>query len=82
MWISCKNSVVLFGPVKDDRMGTKHVLKLSKEERGLLAEVAKGTRGRRVVAQWKVVRAKALLDCDQGEHGPARPDGQIAAALG
>ena len=63
-------------------MGTKHVLKLSEEERGLLSEVARGTRGRRTVAQWKVVRAKALLDCDQGEHGPSRPDARIAEALG
>ena len=63
-------------------MGAKHVLKLSDEERGLLSEVAKGTRGRQRVAQWKVVRAKALLDCDQGQHGPSRSDGQIAAALG
>ena len=63
-------------------MGTKHVLKLSEEERELLSEVAKGTRGRRTVAQWKVVRAKALLDCDQGEHGPSRSDRRIAEALG
>ena len=34
-------------------MGTKHVLKLSEEEREVLSEVAKGTRGRRTVAQWK-----------------------------
>ena len=63
-------------------MVAKHVLKLSEEERGLLSEVAKGTRGRRKVAQWKVVRAKALLDCDQGEHGPSRPDAEIATAVG
>ena len=60
----------------------KHVLKLSEEERGLLSEVSKGTRGRRVVAQWKVLRAKALLECDQGARGPSRTDGDIAAALG
>ena len=34
------------------------------------------------MAQWKVVRAKALLDCDEGEHGPSRPDAEIAAAVG
>ena len=62
-------------------MGTKHVLKLSREERELLADVAGGTRGRQVVAQWKVVRAKALLDCDQGEHGPGRTDARIAESL-
>lgn len=63
-------------------MGTKHVLKLSADEREVLLDIAKGTRGRRKVAQWKVVRAKALLECDQGEHGPSRPDAEIAAALG
>ncbi len=63
-------------------MVAKHVLKLSEEERGLLSEVAKGTRDRRKVAQWKVVRAKALLDCDEGEHGPSRPDAEIATAVG
>lgn len=63
-------------------MGTKHVLKLSEEEREQLSEVARGTRGRRTVAQWKVVRAKALLDCDQGDHGPSRRDAEIAARLG
>ena len=68
--------------VKEDRLVTKHVLKMSAEERGVLSDVAKGTRGRRTVAQWKAVRANALLECDQGEHGPARSDAEIAAALG
>lgn len=63
-------------------MVTKHVLKLTEEEREQLAEVAKGTRGRRSVAQWKVIRAKALLDCDEGAHGPARKDAEVAASLG
>ena len=61
-------------------MVTKHVLKLSAGEREQLSEVAKGTRGSRVVAQWKVVRAKALLGCDEGEHGPSRSDAEAAVA--
>ena len=63
-------------------MVVKHVLRLSSEERDWLSDLAKGTRGRRTVAQWKVVRAKALLACDEGEHGPSRSDGEVAAALG
>lgn len=63
-------------------MVAKHVLKLSSDEREWLSELAKGTRGRRAVAQWKVVRAKALLGCDQGEHGPSRSDAEVAAAVG
>lgn len=59
----------------------KHVLKLSEDERGGLSEVAKGVRGRRAVAQWKVTRAKALLKCDQGEFGPGWSDARIAEAL-
>lgn len=63
-------------------MATKHVLKLTAEEREALSDVAKGTRGRRVIAQWKVVRAQALLECDEGMHGPSRPDAEIAERLG
>ena len=44
----------VFGSAKDDRMGAKHVLKLSEEERGLLSEVAKGTRGEVVGCVWAV----------------------------
>ena len=62
-------------------MATKYVLKLSEEERETLSLVAKGTRGKQAIAAWKVVRAKALLRCDQGEFGPAWPDERIADAL-
>lgn len=62
-------------------MAVKYVLKLSEEERGSLSGIAKGVRGRRPVAQWKVVRAKALLKCDEGERGPSWPDARIAEAL-
>ena len=68
-------------PIMEDHMATKYVLKLSKEEREDLSLVAKGTRGRQAIAAWKVVRAKALLKCDQGEHGPAWIDQRIAEAL-
>ena len=59
----------------------KYVLKLSEAERGVLSEVAKGVRGRRAVAQWKVTRAKALLKCDEGEFGPCWPNARTAEAL-
>ena len=62
-------------------MAAKYVLKLSEEERGMLSRIAKGTRGKQAIAAWKVVRAKALLKCDQGEFGPAWTDEGIAEAL-
>lgn len=62
-------------------MAVKYVLKLGESERQHLLEVAKGTRGRQAIAQWKVTRAKALLKCDQGQSGPAESDRQIAEAL-
>ena len=62
-------------------MAAKYVLKLCEEERQNLSGIAKGTRGRQAIAQWKITRAKALLKCDQGELGPAWRDRQIADAL-
>jgi len=62
-------------------MATKYVLKLSKEEREDLSRIAKGVCGRRAIAAWKVVRAKTLLKCDEGEFGPAWSDRRIADAL-
>ena len=62
-------------------MATKYVLKLSKEEREELSRIAKGVRGKRAIAAWKVVRAKTLLKCDEGEFGPAWSDQRIADAL-
>lgn len=62
-------------------MAAKYVLKLSEGERENLSEVAKGTRGKLAIAAWRVVRAKALLKCDQGEFGPGWTDWRIAEAL-
>ena len=62
-------------------MSVKHVLKLTEEEREELSRIARGSRGRRVIAGWKVTRARALLKCDQGPWGPAWPDHRIAEAL-
>ena len=59
-------------------MSKKYVLKLSVEEREILANVIAQPRA----PGWKVVRAQALLQCDQGPQGPALPDARIAAALG
>jgi hypothetical protein len=56
----------------------KYVLKLSGEERGELERVVR--RGK--AAAWKVQRAQALLQCDQGEAGPGWADEQVAQAYG
>lgn len=62
-------------------MANKYVLKLTPEERSELEGVARGSRGRRSIAGWKVQRAQVLLKCDQGEQGPGWPDHRIAAAF-
>ena len=59
-------------------MPKKYVLKLTAEERAELDRVVR--KGR--VAGWKVQRAQALLQCDQGPDGPAWADEPIAAAYG
>jgi hypothetical protein len=56
----------------------KYILKLTAEERAELQRVVR--KGR--VAGWKVQRAQALLQCDQGPDGPARIDERIAEAYG
>ena len=48
-------------------MAKKYLLNLTAEERGELQRLVK--KGR--VAAWKVRRAQALLQCDQGPDGPA-----------
>ncbi len=55
----------------------KYVLKLSPDERSALAEVVQQPRAPR----WKMLRARALLKCDQGPGGPAWSDARIAEAL-
>ena len=55
----------------------KYMLKLSSEERSALAKVV----GEPRAARWKVLRARALLKCDQGPSGPAWSDARIAEAL-
>ena len=62
-------------------MAAKFVLKLSDEERENLSRIAKGARGKQAIAAWKVVRAKTLLKCDQGEFGPAWTDQRIAESF-
>lgn len=58
--------------------GKLYVVKITLEERSALESVVK--RGRS--AAWKVQRAQALLQCDQGEHGPGWTDEDVAAAYG
>jgi len=67
--------------LREEEMAHKYVLKLTAEERAELEGIAKGTRGRQAIAAWKVQRARALLKCDQGEHGPGSPDHRVAAAV-
>ena len=55
----------------------KYVLKLSSEERDILAKVITEPRA----PGWKILRARALLKCDQGPQGPAWSDSRIAEAL-
>jgi hypothetical protein len=62
-------------------MAKKYVIKLTEEERVQLKRVAAGKIGRRSIATWKVLRAKVLLKCDQGELGPAWTDERLAAAF-
>jgi len=57
-------------------------IKLTKEERDTLTEIAKGKRGKLKIAAWKVQRANAMLKCDESEEGPAWPDEKTAEAFG
>ncbi len=59
-------------------MAKKYVLELTAEERSELDRLV--SRGR--VAGWKIQRAQALLQCDQGPGGPAWTDQRIAEAFG
>lgn len=59
-------------------MVKKYVLKLTEEERSELEQLVR--KGK--TAGWKVQRAQALLQCDQGPQGPAWNDEQVALAYG
>jgi len=56
----------------------KYVLKLSEEERKTLDELVRKGRA----SGWKLLRAQALLKCDQGSSGPAWPDARISESFG
>jgi len=56
----------------------KYVLKLLDEERKTLSDLVRKGKA----AGWKLLRAQALLKCDQGPGGPAWPDARIAEAFG
>lgn len=57
-------------------------VKLSADEQKELERITRGKRGQLKIAAWKLQRAKAMLLCDEGEHGPAWPDEEIAEAVG
>lgn len=59
-------------------MAKKYVLKLTPEERTELEQLMKKGKA----AGWKVQRAQALLQCDQGPQGPGWTDALVAAAYG
>ena len=59
-------------------MAKKYVLHLTEEERVEFQQLVK--KGK--VAGWKLQRAQALLQCDQGPQGPGWPDEQVAQAYG
>ncbi len=56
----------------------KYVLILTSAERSELGLVV--TKGR--AEEWKIQRAQALLQCDQGPDGPSWIDDEIAQAHG
>lgn len=56
----------------------KYVIKLLAEERQTLTDLVRGGR----LPGWKLVRAQALLKCDQAAGGPSWPDSRIAEAFG
>jgi hypothetical protein len=59
------------------RAKAKHTVKLTRDERRELEQLV--LRGK--AAGWKLRRARALLKCDAGRHGPAWPDAKIAEAF-
>lgn len=59
------------------RTTVKHRLKLTADEREQLRQLVRAGRA----AGWKLLRARALLQCDEGEAGPAWSDAKIAEAL-
>jgi hypothetical protein len=59
-------------------MAKKYVLKLTPDERDELEQLVKKGKA----AGWKLQRAQALLQCDQGPHGPGWTDELSAAAYG
>jgi hypothetical protein len=68
---------------RDPRQGgrvvaKKYVLTLTAEERTELEQLVKKGKA----AGWKLQRAQALLQCDQGPDGPGWADALIAAAYG
>ena len=59
-------------------MAKKYVLKLTAEERTELEQLVRKGKA----AGWKLQRAQALLQCDQGSQGPGWTDAPVAAAYG
>lgn len=58
-------------------MAKKYVVQLAADERERLGRITRTGKG----AAWRIQRAHALLECDQGPHGPGWTDERIAEAL-
>ena len=59
----------------------KFIVKLTEEERAELERIAIGKKGKQNIATWKVIRAKVLLKCDQGQLNGKWTDERLAAAF-
>jgi transposase len=59
-------------------MNKKYVVRLTSEERATLARLVSVGRA----AARKILHGRVLLMVDQGQDGPAWPDGQVSQALG
>ena len=70
--------------IKKDLMSNRKMyrIKLTREERETFTQIAKGKRGKLMIAAWKVQRANAMLMCDEGALGPDWTDDKIAEAFG
>ena len=62
-------------------MAKRYVLKLTQEERCRLGRIAKGRKGGRTIAAWKLKRAQVSLKSDRGGQGDGWTDHRLAAAF-
>lgn len=56
----------------------RYIVRLSEAEREQLTSLVRTG----VAAAYRRTHAAVLLACDQGEHGPAKPDAEVASTVG